>query len=82
MSHPAYKPPPAFCTKAEIAKGGGGGGGGVFAGHYGITKRLGKSENKARHTKGVKNFPPHFMRHNMAAALSICLLRLCIFFPQ
>ena len=36
MSHPAYNPPPpAFCTKAKIAKGGGGGGG-VFAGHYSI----------------------------------------------
>ena len=22
MSHPAYKPPPAFCTKAKVAKGG------------------------------------------------------------
>ena len=36
MSHPAYKPPPAVCSKAKVAKrGGGGGGGGVFAGHYG-----------------------------------------------
>ena len=33
MSHPAYKPSPAFCTKAKVAKGGGGGG--VFTGHYG-----------------------------------------------
>ena len=31
MSHPAYKPSPAFCTKAKVAKGGG-----VFVGHYGI----------------------------------------------
>ena len=30
-SHLAYKPPPALCTKAEVAKGGG-----IFAGHYGI----------------------------------------------
>ena len=22
MSHPAYKPPPALCTKAKVAKGG------------------------------------------------------------
>ena len=31
MSHPAYKPSPAFCTKAKVAKGGG-----VITGHYGI----------------------------------------------
>ena len=24
MSHPAYKPSPAFCTKAKVEKGGGG----------------------------------------------------------
>ena len=30
MSHPTYKSPPVFCTKAKVAKGGGG----VFAGHY------------------------------------------------
>ena len=33
MSHPAYKPPPALCTKAKVAKGGG-----VFAGQYGNTE--------------------------------------------
>ena len=32
-----YKPPPALCTKAKVAKMGGGR---VFAGHYGIIKVL------------------------------------------
>ena len=34
---PRTSPPPAFCTKAEVANGGGGGGGGggIFEGHYG-----------------------------------------------
>ena len=46
MSHPTYKPPPGFCTKAEVAKEGG-----VFAGHYGtnVQSRLLGASMEAKH---------------------------------